>query len=107
MASGVLAFTERTSASVEAVGSASEVRLAYPTIEPARLEVQTGETVRLVVKNEDWGLHTFTVDGQDVDYGIRPRSSRVIEFAPTAVGEYTYFCRVLGHGKMKGTLVVR
>ena len=107
VASAVLAFTERTSAPAEATALAEEIALEFPEIEPARLEVPVGEAVRLVVRNNDFGLHTFTVEGLDVDYAMRPRSSRLIEFTPTAAGEYTYFCRVLGHGKMRGILSVK
>ena len=107
VASAVLAFTERTGAPAEAAALAEEVVLAFPAIEPAQLEVRAGEVLSLVVRNDDFALHTFTVEGLDVDYAMRPRSSRLIEFTPTEPGEYRYFCRVLGHGSMRGTLIVR
>ena len=97
----------RSTVDAGAAVGATEVSLRFPDIEPSALEVEVGHTVRLVVRNDDWALHTFTMDGLDVDYPMRPRSSRLVEFTPTEAGEYRYFCRVLGHDRMKGTLVVR
>ena len=107
VASAVLAFTGRSTVAADVAVGATEISLRFPDIEPATLEVGVGDTVRLVVRNDDWALHTFTMSGLDVDYPMRPRSSRLVEFTPTAAGEYRYFCRVLGHNRMKGTLVVR
>ena len=107
VASAVLALTGRSTVAAGAAIGATEVSLRFPDIEPAGLEVDVGQTVRLVVRNDDWALHTFTMDGLDVDYPMRPRSSRLVEFTPTQTGEYRYFCRVLGHDRMEGTLLVR
>ena len=107
MASAVLAFAGRSTVAAGAAAGATEIVLQFPDIQPSAVEVGVGQTVRLVVKNDDWALHTFTIAGLDVDYAMRPRSSRLIEFAPTEAGEYRYFCRVLGHDAMKGTLLVR
>ena len=107
VASAALAFTGRSTVDTSAAVGATEIVLKFPDIEPGALEVEVGQTVRLVVKNDDWALHTFTMDGQDVDYPMRPRSSRLVEFTPTEAGEYRYFCRVLGHDRMEGTLLVR
>ena len=107
IASAVLAFAGRTTVASDASAGATEITLKFPNIEPSAVEAGVGQTVRLLVRNSDWGLHTFTMAGLDVDYAMRPRSSRLIEFTPTEAGEYRYFCRVLGHDAMKGTLLVR
>ena len=107
IASAVLAFAGRSTVAAGAAEGATEIGLKFPDIEPSAVEVGVGQTVRLLVRNDDWGLHTFTVAGLEVDYAMRPRSSRLIEFTPTEAGEYRYFCRVLGHDAMKGTLLVR
>ena len=107
IASAVLAFTGRSTVAPGVSAGATKIVLQFPNIEPSAIEVGVGQSVRLVVKNDDWGLHTFTMARLDVDYAMRPRSSRLIEFTPTETGEYRYFCRVLGHDAMKGTLLVR
>jgi plastocyanin len=105
-ASAVLAFAGRSTVAPDASVGAADITLRSLKIEPGTVEVDAGETVRLLVRNDDWSLHTFTIAGLDVDYTMRPRSSRLIEFTPTEAGEYRYFCRVLGHGAMEGTLFV-
>ena len=107
IASAALASAGRSTVAAGAAAGATEIVLQFPNIEPSAIEVGVGQTVRLLVRNDDWGLHTFTMAGLDVDYAMRPRGSRLIEFTPTEAGEYRYFCRVLGHDAMKGTLLVR
>lgn len=107
VASAVLAFAGRSTVAAGAAAGATEITLQFPNIEPSAVEVGVGHTVQLLVRNDDWGLHTFTMDELDVDYAMRPRGSRLIEFTPTEAGEYRYFCRVLGHDAMEGTLLVR
>ncbi len=107
VASGVLTFTERSTVAADAAAAVSEIVIKDLKFQPGTIEVRVGETVQLLVRNDDWGLHTFAIEGLDVDHAMRPRSSRRIEFTPTEAGEHRYFCRVLGHGSMNGTLIVR
>ena len=74
--------------------------------EPDRLEVQAGEPVRLLAKNKDFTLHTFTIEELGIDYTFKPRSELVFALPALAVGEFSYICTVPGHEKMTGTLVV-
>lgn len=56
-------------------------------------DVAAGEATRLVVANEDRLLHTFTVDGTDVDVTITPGSEVLVELPPLEAGTYTVYCR--------------
>ena len=78
--------------------------------EPARIEVEEGETVRLMVRSADGmhgvGIKKFKV-AEDVPRGGVPV---MIEFTANAVGEFDIMCSQFcgkGHQEMKGKLVVR
>jgi plastocyanin len=77
------------------------------------VEVQAGQTVRLVVKNGDTSLHTFTLPEAGVDVTISTGAERLIEFQAPAAGTYTFYCvphsgeSEAGRQGMTGTLVVR
>lgn len=62
--------------------------------------------VTLVVANPDLFWHTFTVPDLDIDVTVPVGSVRETT-ATLPVGEYQYVCRVPGHSRMLGVLVVR
>jgi hypothetical protein len=70
-----------------------------------RLESEAG-WVKLVVANPDLFWHTFTVPDLDIDVAVPVGSVREAD-AKLPVGEYQYVCRVPGHSRMLGVLVVR
>ncbi len=69
------------------------------------LESRSG-WVKLVVANPDLFWHTFTVPDLDIDIAVPVGSVREAD-ANLPVGTYQYVCRVPGHGRMLGVLVVR
>jgi cytochrome c oxidase subunit II len=78
--------------------------------EPSRIDVNEGETIRILVRSAD-GLHGFGIKkfkvSEEVPRGGQPVS---IEFTATAVGEFDVLCSEYcgkGHEGMKGKLVVR
>ena len=78
--------------------------------EPARIEVNEGETVRLMVRSADGvhgvGIKKFKV-AEEVPRGGTPV---MIEFTATAVGEFEILCSEYcgkGHEEMAAKLVVR
>jgi len=78
--------------------------------EPSRIEVEEGETVRLMVRSADGmhgvGIKKFKV-AEEVPRGGVPVT---IEFTATAVGEFDIMCSQFcgkGHNDMRGKLVVR
>jgi plastocyanin len=105
--SGVLTLANRESVSAQAKAGALPVRMKATKFEPERLETRTGQPVRLLVRNSDPGVHSFTIEVLATDVTITPGSERLIEIADVPPGEYAYVCKLFGHeATMKGTLAV-
>jgi cytochrome c oxidase subunit 2 len=78
--------------------------------EPARIEIDEGETVRLILRSAD-GMHGIGIKKFKVSEEI-PRDGMpvTIEFTATASGEFQIACSAYfgkGHESMKGVLVVK
>jgi plastocyanin len=76
--------------------------------------IAAGEPTRMVVANDDRVLHTFTVEGTDVDVTITPGSEALVELPALEAGTHTVYCRPHSEqnsaGEWEGmvsTLVVR
>lgn len=101
------------------------------SFKPANIEAQMGQPVTITVANKDSQLHDWTIDkiavsskkeegaGQhdmggmtsmepELHVPIDAGRTGVIEFTPTQVGTYTFYCTVPGHkdAGMHGTLTV-
>jgi uncharacterized cupredoxin-like copper-binding protein len=101
--------------------------------EPPEIQLEAGRPVRLVIDNsEAASIHDFSVmeipvadvshegegdgghmgmdsaDEYDLHIALESGSDRVIEFTPTAAGEYEFLCTVTGHAQagMTGRLIV-
>jgi plastocyanin len=70
-----------------------------------RLESSPGK-VTIVVANPDLFWHTFTIPDLDIDVTVPVGSVREAT-ATLPAGSYQYVCRVPGHSRMLGVLVVR
>ena len=76
---------------------------------PSTIEVNQGDTVRLVVRSVDVA-HGFRIDGHDVEMLIPGGGSVTVEFVATRAGSYQFRCTNycgLGHDGMLGSLNVR
>jgi len=104
--SGSLHIAGRTTVSTEAEAGAIVVEMKNSYLAPDRLEIQVGETARLVVKNNDFFVHTFVLDELGVKHTVLPFSELLIELRPTITGEFTYRSGAPMTGGMEGTLVV-
>lgn len=76
------------------------------------LEGQTGQPVRIFLKNDDPILHTLTVKDKDRDVDIDVKmgawSEQVVELDALEAGVYGFICRVEGHEEdMTGVLTIR
>lgn len=76
------------------------------------LEATGGQPIRLLIKNDDPILHTFTIEegsrGVDVDERLGAWSEQVVELGALEPGVYGFICRVEGHEEdMTGVLTVR
>ena len=96
----VLSLTSHTVVSAAARAGATSVQIKSFTFTPGSLLVSPGGTVRLVVKNDDTTLHTFTLPQAGVDVSVPPGSEKVIEFMAPAAGSYQWFC--IPHSSVNG-----
>lgn len=104
--SGTLHITGLTSVSAEVEAGAIVVEMRNSYLAPDRLELPVGETTRIVVKNNDFFVHTFEIDDLGVEHTVLPFSELLIELRPTSTGEFTYRSIAPMTGDMEGTLVV-
>ncbi len=104
--SGSLHIAGRTTVSTEAKTGATVVEMKNSYLAPDRLEIPVGETKRLLVKNNDFFVHTFELDELGVKHTVLPFSELLIELRPTITGEFTYRSEAPMTGGMEGTLVV-
>lgn len=77
--------------------------------DPTTIEVDAGDTVRIVYQNRD-GRHDWVIDEFDARTRILgPNESETIEFVASRSGEFEYYCSVGNHRAMgmRGTLIVR
>jgi cytochrome c oxidase subunit II len=78
------------------------------TFEPASIQVEAGESVRLVVRSRD-GMHGFAIPTLNIDLHI-PDSGEpaTVDFTAPAAGVYDIACSEFcgrGHGQMRAALV--
>lgn len=104
--SGILHLTGRTTVSDEAKAGAVVVEMKNSYLAPERLEVRVGETTRILVKNNDFFVHTFEIDELGVEYTVLPFSELLIDLQPTNTGEFTYGYKAPMTGDMEGILAV-
>ena len=104
--SGSLHIAGLTTVAVQDEEGAIVVEMKNSHLAPNRLEIRVGETARIVVKNNDFFVHTFEIEDLRVEYTILPFSELLIELRPTNSGEFVYRSEAPMTGNMKGTLVV-
>ena len=95
-----LTLAGHTPVPAAAKAGATSVQMKNFAFAPTALLAQPGETVRLVLKNDDSTLHTFTLPAAGVDVSVPPGSERVIEFKAPAPGAYQWFC--IPHSSLNG-----
>lgn len=97
--------TARTSVSAEARTGAIAVTIADFKFAPNSVRAKAGEMVRLVIRNDDSTLHTFTFKEAAVDISVPPGAEKLVEFRAPAAGTYTFYCVPHSHeqsGKREG-----
>jgi plastocyanin len=92
LASLALTAVARTTLSAETKTNAIGVEIKSFDFNPNHIQVKAGSTVRLVVKNNDPTLHTFTLAEARVDVSVPPGSEKLVEFQAPAPGEYRWYC---------------
>ncbi len=86
-----LSVTSRTMLSAQVKANALDVNIKSFSFSPNQLEVKAGDIVRIVVRNSDPTLHTFTLPQVGVDVSVPPGSERLVEFKAPAPGEYPWY----------------
>lgn len=76
------------------------------------LDAPAGQPVRILMKNDDPILHTFTIEegsrGVDIDERLGAWSEQIVELDALEPGVYGFICRVEGHEEdMTGVLTIR
>ena len=104
--SGSLHIMGRTTVSTEAEARATVVEMKNSYLAPGRLVIPVGETTLILVKNNDFFVHTFELDELGVKHTVLPFSELLIELRPSITGEFTYRSKAPMTGDMEGTLVV-
>ena len=105
--SGVLHIASIESVAADAKAGAIAVAMNNTRFEPAEITVQSGRPATLVVKNNDLGVHTFTVEALGIREVIIGGSEQLISIAASSPGSFELFCEIPGHEDMRGTLVVQ
>lgn len=75
---------------------------------PNTITVKKGEKVKIIFKNVE-GFHDFVIDELNVrTTQLKAGAEEVVEFTPTEVGQFEFYCSVGKHRQMgmKGTLTV-
>ncbi len=99
--SGTLHIVGLTSVSAEAEAGAMVVEMRNSYLAPDRLEITLGETTRIVVRNDDFFVHTFEIDDLGVEHTVLPFSELLIELQPKNTGEFTYRSKAPMTGDME------
>jgi nitrosocyanin len=75
---------------------------------PDRLEVRTGDLVKLTLESKDIG-HSFAIDEYRIVRRIPAGASTTFEFRADRAGTFRFYCNLSdgNHGPMEGQLVVR
>lgn len=101
IASLALTASARTTLSPETKAAALGVEIKGFEFNPNRLDVKTGDTVRVVVKNDDPTLHTFTLPEAGVNVSVPPGSEKIVEFTAPASGAFQWYC--IPHSDVNGS----
>ena len=86
--SGLLTLTGRET--VDSAGADLRVAMDDFEFEPESLEAEPGATI--FVENQDPFVHTFTIDGTDIDESLSPGSSAVVRLPDDLEGEIVFYC---------------
>lgn len=94
--SGALGLVNRST--VDPAVAAGAIALEHSNFEflPETVTVAAGEQVRIVMKNSDPIVHTFSIEELGIDEAILPGNSELIEFTAPA-GTYTIYCKPHAH----------
>jgi uncharacterized cupredoxin-like copper-binding protein len=102
---GLLSFSAAHASDVRTI----EIEATEFSFEPAEIEVEKGETVRLKLMNRGSLSHNIHIEGAPINTEtVQGGSSDTVEFTASQDGSIRFFCNVPGHKQagMTGDIVV-
>ena len=103
--STALTFANQTTVdAAEATGATTVLMHDGDKFTPEELNAETGQPMKLLLRNDDIVGHTFDVEDYDVQEVVGPGSEKVITFTPTKSGDVEFVCAF--HADMKGEITV-
>ncbi|MEO8469635.1 MAG: cupredoxin domain-containing protein [Chloroflexota bacterium] len=105
--SGVLTVAGIHSLSAVDKSGATTITAHVTKYDTDTLKASATGTTKIVFKNSDPIVHTFTVDALGIDVKVGPGSEKLIDLTPLKPGTYEFYCRISGHkDEMHGTLTI-
>ena len=104
--SAVLTVASVDRVSADARAGATVVTISGWKFSKDALTIPGNGSTSLVIENKDAVVHSFTLDGLEMDKRLGPFEEARVVFDSPPPGRYKYRCRIPGHGSMRGTLMV-
>ncbi|MGV4964205.1 cupredoxin domain-containing protein [Priestia aryabhattai] len=86
---------------------AIEVQLNDDYFNPETINIPSGKTTTLILKNEGQKEHTFTVEKLGIDAEVQPGKEKTITVKPQNPGTYELICRYHFNSGMVGKVIVK
>jgi cytochrome c oxidase subunit 2 len=104
------ATAQNTQDPAQGAAPAHEIQMTAKKYEfsPNPIRVKKGEHVRLIITATDRD-HGFKLEAFNIEQKLKKGVPTTVEFTPDRAGTFPFKCSVhcgLGHGGMKGTLIV-
>lgn len=106
MGSGALHLEALSTVSDSDRLGAVEVDMKDVEFIPDTMRIQAGRETKIVVKNSDLPVHTFSIKALDIDAVVVAGNEKLVTLPPLEAGTYEYICKIEGHEDMKGTITV-
>jgi plastocyanin len=74
---------------------------------PSDIRIPAGQSAKLVIKNNDFAAHTFTVETLGIDVDFIPGTEKIVELSAVSAGTYPFVCTIDGHEDMVGFILVQ
>jgi uncharacterized cupredoxin-like copper-binding protein len=104
--SAALTLTGVEGVAAEEKQGAARLKISAWDFNPEEVAIDSSSGMKLLVKNNDPIVHSFTIDELDIDVKFGPRDEKLIDFDLVPAGTYALRCRIIGHGDMAGTITV-
>jgi plastocyanin len=104
VASAVLTVANKETVSAAEKQGATVVTASKSEWSTDSIEASSSGTLKLLIKNSDPYLHTFTVKDLNMDFKMKPGSEKLIVLNTPLAGTHQFKCNI--HDNMTGTITV-